>query len=396
MKKFFYNWRFYSFGREQYQQCMNNTFFNNLQNLKQGNLIVAIYAFLYSIIPLLIEKFDFSKVDFISVGVCLLVAVVAMILFFISNYTMQLINVKNSVIYTLITVYYLNLVFFSIYQSIWTNPDKPASVIYAFLVIALLLFINPPQFNFLLTLFASAIFVFFAILKKEYNIWIYDIVHIAIAASISMFFSWQISKLRMGLELSATQLEEERNKYEDQSITDELTRLRNKRDFSGTFQRYLSNFRSSDDFICIAIADIDFFKFYNDHYGHLKGDDCLRTIGAVLNNLKEDLGIYTARVGGEEFAALWFEKDIYHVDTVIKHWIAAIKEKKIPHEKSKVNDFVTMSIGVYISKCGAYRDTKVLYDLADKALYNAKQGGRNSAVINGDNVKEYKISLRDD
>jgi diguanylate cyclase (GGDEF)-like protein len=391
MKKFLYNWKFYSFGREQYQQCMNNTFFNNLQNLKQGNLIVAIFAFLYSVIPLLAEELHFFRI-----GVCLAVAVVAMLIFIISNYVMQQVNVKNHVIYLLITFYYLNLMFFGIYQSIWTNPDKPASVIYSFLVIALLLFINPPQFNFFLTLGASAVFVVFAILKKDYQIWIYDIVNIAIAASVSMFFSWQISKLRMGLELSAAQLEEERNKYEDQSITDELTRLRNKRDFSNTFQRYLSNFRSSDDFICIAIADIDFFKFYNDHYGHLKGDDCLRTIGSVLNNLKDDLGIYTARVGGEEFAALWFEKDVANVDKVINHWIEAIKAQAIPHEKSKVNDFVTMSIGVYISRCGAYRDTKVLYDLADKSLYTAKQGGRNCAVINGDDIKEYKISLKKD
>jgi len=391
MKKFLYNWKFYSFGREQYQQCMNNAFINNLQNLKQGNLIIAIYAVLYAIIPLFAEGLNFFRV-----GVCLLVAFIAMLIYLLSHYVMQQVNVKNHVIYLLITFYYFNLMFFGIYQSIWTNPDKPASVIYAFLVIALLLFINPPQFNFFLTLGASAVFVIFAILKKDFQIWIYDIVHIAIAGSISIFFSWQISKLRMGLELSANQLEEERNKYEDQSITDELTRLRNKRDFSNTFQRYLSNYRSSDDFICIAIADIDFFKFYNDHYGHLKGDDCLRTIGVVLNNLKDDLGIYTARVGGEEFAALWFEKDVANVDKVINHWIEAIKAQAIPHEKSKVNSLVTMSIGVYISKCGAYQDTKILYDLADKALYTAKQGGRNAAIINGDNIKEYKISLKKD
>jgi len=391
MRKFLYNWQFYSFGREQYQQCMNDAFIHNLQNLKLGNVIVAIYAVLYTIIPLIAEGLHFFRV-----GVCLVVAFIAMLIFFISNYIMQQINVKNKVIYLLITFYYLNLMFFGIYQSIWTNPDKPASVIYAFLVIALLLFINPPQFNFILTLSASTVFVIFAVIVKDYHIWIYDIVHIVIAASVSIFFSWQISKLRMGLELSASQLEEERNKYEDQSITDELTRLRNKRDFSNTFQRYLSNYRSSDDFICIAIADIDFFKFYNDHYGHLKGDDCLRSIGGVLNGLKEDLGIYTARVGGEEFAALWFEKDVNNVDSVISRWFSSVKTQKIPHEKSKVNEFVTMSIGVYVSRCGAYQDTKVLYDLADKALYTAKQGGRNCAVVCGDNMKEYKISLKDD
>jgi diguanylate cyclase (GGDEF)-like protein len=391
MRKFLYNWQFYSFGREQYQQCMNNAFVNNLQSLQQGDLLVAVFAVLYIVVPLLAEN-----LNFIGAGVCLVTAFIAMLAYWYANFMMQQINVKNSAIYFLTTLSYSNLMIFGLYQNIFTTPDKPASLIFTFFAIALLLYINPPQFNLILTLGAAVVFIVSTIIVKDSNIWIYDIAHVTIASSLCLFFSWHIAKLRMGLEISASQLEEERNKYEDQSITDELTRLRNKRDFSSTFQRYLSNYRSSDDFICIAIADIDFFKFYNDHYGHLKGDDCLRTIGAVLNSLKDELGVYTARVGGEEFAALWFEKDSAHVSKIINHWIAAIKEKKIPHEKSKVNDFVTMSIGVYISRCGAYHDTKILYDLADKALYTAKQGGRNSAVINGDDVKEYKISLKDD
>jgi diguanylate cyclase (GGDEF)-like protein len=368
---------------------MNSAFINNLQSLRQGNSLVAVFAVFYAVVPVIA-----SDIDFIKIGIFLAVAVVAMIISWLANYVMQLINVKNSVIYTLITLFYSNLIFFGIYQSVWTTPDKPASLIFVFFVIALLLYINPPQFNLILTLSGAAVFIISTIIIKDYNIWIYDIVHVIIAGAISLFFSWQISKLRMGMEISASQLEEERNKYEDQSITDELTRLRNKRDFSSTFQRYISNYRSSDDWLVVAIGDIDFFKLYNDHYGHLKGDDCLRNVGAALNSLKEDMGVYTARVGGEEFAALWFEKDAAHVDAVINHWITAIKSKKIPHEKSKVHDFVSMSIGVYISKCGAYHDTKVLYDLADKALYTAKQGGRNCAVICGDDFKEYKISIK--
>jgi len=388
MRKFLYYWKFYSFGREQYQECMNNAFINNLQSVRQGNTLVAIFAVLYALVPIIAGDLNFFRIGF-----SLATAVIAILISFAANYVMQLINVKNSVIYLLISLFYANVVIFGIYQSVLKSPDKPASMIFIFFVIALLLYINPPQFNLILTLGAMVVFIVSTVFVKDFSSWIYDIAHIIMSGSLSLFFCWQISKLRMGMEISATQLEEERNKYEDQSITDELTRLRNKRDFSSTFQRYLSNYRSSDDFLCIAIADIDFFKFYNDHYGHLKGDDCLRTIGSVLNAIKDDLGVYTARVGGEEFAALWFEKDIAHVDSVLNHWIGLIKEKQIPHEKSKVNDFVTMSIGVYISKCGSYQDTKTLYDLADKALYTAKQGGRNCAIINGDDVKEYKISI---
>jgi diguanylate cyclase (GGDEF)-like protein len=370
---------------------MNNAFINNLQSVRQGNTLVAVFTTLYAFVPIMSGDLNFFRIGF-----SLAIAVVAILISLYANYVMQLINVKNSVIYFLISLFYINLMVFGVYQSVLATPERPASLIFIVFVIALLLYINPPQFNLILTLGSAIVFIIFTIIIKDYNAWIYDVAHVIIAGSLSLFFSWHISKLRMGLEISASQLEEERNKYEDQSITDELTRLRNKRDFSNTFQRYLSNYRSSDDFLCVAIADIDFFKLYNDHYGHLKGDDCLRTIGALLNNLKDDLGVYTARVGGEEFAALWFEKDSSHVDSVITHWISSIKSKKIPHEKSKVNDFVTMSIGIYISRCGAYHDTKVLYDLADKALYTAKQGGRNGAVINGDDIKEYKISLKYD
>jgi diguanylate cyclase (GGDEF)-like protein len=371
---------------------MNNAFINNLQSIRQGNSLVAVFAVFYAIVPVIA-----GDIDFIKIGIFLAVAAIAMLISWYANYIMQLINVKNRVIYFLIALFYANLLLFGSYQSVWINRDKPASLIFVFFVIALLLFINPPQFNLILTLSAAAVFIASSIIiKKEYGIWIYDIVHVIIAGSLSLFFSWQISKLRMGMEISASELEEERNKYEDQSITDELTRLRNKRDFTATFQRYLSNYRSSDDWLVVAIGDIDFFKLYNDHYGHLKGDDCLRTVGAALNSLKEDMGVYTARVGGEEFAALWFEKDSAHVDTVVNYWINVIKTKKIPHEKSKVYDFVSMSIGVYVSKCGAYHDTKVLYDLADKALYTAKQGGRNCAVICGDDFKEYKIAIKDE
>jgi diguanylate cyclase (GGDEF)-like protein len=183
-------------------------------------------------------------------------------------------------------------------------------------------------------------------------------------------------------------LEEERNKYEDQSITDELTQLKNRRDFNQTFRRFLSNYRASDDWLCIALTDIDYFKLYNDHYGHQQGDECLRKIGKAINSS----GVYAARVGGEEFAMLWFEKDPAHADKVIHQLIDTIKNLKIPHEKSKASDYVTMSIGVYIWRCGSYHDMQNLYDLADKALYTAKGSGRNCAIVSGDDIKQYKIT----
>jgi len=367
---------------------MNNIFSNNLLNLRHGNAILAIFACCFAFFPIVFEQ------NILKAGIFLGVAFIAMIISFIANYLMQLLNVKKRVIYILITLFYTNLILFGTYLGVWSNRGGVASIFGVFLVCSLLLFINPPQFNLCLTLGAMVIFNLSSMIFKERTVWFYDIVNTLVAGSLSIYFSWHITKLRMGMELSASNLEEERNKYVDQSITDELTQLRNRRDFNQTFQRYLSNYRTSDDWLCIALADIDFFKFYNDHYGHPKGDDCLRGIGAALNSLSA-LGVYASRVGGEEFALLWFEKDVSHVERIITQWTDTIRALKIPHEKSKVSEYVTMSIGVYVVRCGTFHDTKVLYDLADKALYTAKSSGRNCTIVCGDEVKEYKISHKD-
>jgi diguanylate cyclase (GGDEF)-like protein len=279
-----------------------------------------------------------------------------------------------------------------IYLSVWASPDKPATIFLCFLISALLMFINPPPFNLCLTAGAVIVFIASDIYVKSLENLIFDIVNTIIAGVISLYFTWYIGKLRLGLELSTTMLEDERDSYFDQSIIDELTQLKNRRDFQQTFRRYLSNYRTSDNWLCAAIIDIDFFKLYNDHYGHPGGDECLRAVGRVLNSLKDSHDVYAARVGGEEFSLLWFETEASHADVVISHLQESIKRLKIPHEKSKVSPYVSISMGVFIERCGAPTDTQTMYDMADKALYDAKEGGRNCAVIFGNTIEQYKIT----
>jgi len=149
-----------------------------------------------------------------------------------------------------------------------------------------------------------------------------------------------------------------------------------------TFQRFIVSPRQSDNYLCLAIMDIDFFKHYNDHYGHPKGDECLRNIGKALNSLNESMNIYVSRIGGEEFAMLWFEKDANNAKEVAAKVNQMIRDLNIVHEHSEIAPCVTISIGVHISPCGTIIDKQILYNLADKALYTAKTRGRNCAVVN--------------
>jgi diguanylate cyclase (GGDEF)-like protein len=198
---------------------------------------------------------------------------------------------------------------------------------------------------------------------------------------LGLILGWQNAMMKIHSALNTSDLENERDSFYTLSTIDELTQLKNRRDFMQTFERFLVNYRQSDNFLYIAIMDIDFFKNYNDHYGHPKGDECLRSIGKMLNDLQNSMGVYAARVGGEEFALLWFGKDSANVDSITELISRKLYELNIPHEKSDVAPYITVSIGVHIAECGVSNDIHTLYNLADKALYAAKKKGRNCTVI---------------
>ncbi|MDR0472780.1 MAG: GGDEF domain-containing protein [Treponema sp.] len=387
MPKKLYSWRYYSLGRERYYECLNKIFPNNLLTLRQANTVVAVFAGCFSLLSII-----FEKEDIIKAGICFLAGIIALLLAILAHYKMQTVYINNHFTYILTTVFYANVMIFGIYLSVWSSQDKLATIFLCFMICALLMFINSPLFNLCLTAGAMICFIVSTISLKSFENWILDIVNVLIAGIISLYFNWHISKLRLGLELSAVMLEDERNSYLDQSIIDELTQLRNRRDFQSTFKRYLSNYRTSDNWLCIAIIDIDFFKYYNDHYGHPMGDNCLRAIGRVLNSMKDTHDVYSARVGGEEFALLWFENEVSHIDTVVLWLQELIKGLNIPHEKSSVLPFMSISIGIFMQQCGTSTDPETMYDMADKALYTAKESGRNCAIIYGDTIEQYKIT----
>jgi diguanylate cyclase (GGDEF)-like protein len=368
---------------------MNKIFSDNLNSLRQANNVVAIFAASISLYPLLLEK------DFIKAGFCFLTAFIAFLFSLYMNYKIQtsVTVVSNRFLYIFTSLFFANIMLFGLYLGVFSTPDKLATLFLCFLICALLFFINPPIFNLCLTVCAIVIFSVSTILIKTENYyWAHDIVGVIVAGTIGLYFNWQNTKLRLGLELSTAMLEEERNKYLDQSTIDELTQINNRRDFMQTFKRYLSSYRTNDDWLCVAISDIDFFKNYNDNYGHPQGDECLRSVGAVFRKLNESMGVYVARVGGEEFAMLWFEKDASHVDVVVKKAAELIREMNVLHEFSKVSEYITMSMGVYIERCGASNDVQTLYDLADKALYAAKGSGRNRTVITGREIEQYSVT----
>jgi diguanylate cyclase (GGDEF)-like protein len=162
---------------------------------------------------------------------------------------------------------------------------------------------------------------------------------------------------------------------------DQLTGLNNRRSFDQSVDFYTSVCRHVHQTVCVVMMDVDFFKPYNDFYGHTKGDTVLQSIGKALKELSEEEGIYVARVGGEEFIILWTENRLLEAERVVLKLRQKIIDLKIQHERSSVAPYITASFGLYFMRGGSMDNKEELYNNADVALYKAKGAGRNCVML---------------
>jgi len=129
------------------------------------------------------------------------------------------------------------------------------------------------------------------------------------------------------------------------------------------------------------MCDIDFFKAYNDTYGHATGDQCLRDVALTMSALFSRSGELVARLGGEEFAVLLPGQNKQQALESAERLQALLANQKLPHSASPVSPFITLSIGIAELDDTTMERFDQLLQSADKALYRAKSQGRNRCVI---------------
>lgn len=170
---------------------------------------------------------------------------------------------------------------------------------------------------------------------------------------------------------------------EAQATTDSLTGVRNRRYFDEALAQEWERHTRSRSPLSLLLLDIDLFKKYNDSFGHLAGDDCLREVAQTIRSSVSRPGDLAARYGGDEFAVILPQTD--HAGSLAVAGIVArrLKDKRLPHPASEIGQFVTMSIG-----CSTMVPTRgvlmsEILERADKALYQAKADGRDRFVHSG-------------
>lgn len=171
-------------------------------------------------------------------------------------------------------------------------------------------------------------------------------------------------------------LESSNQRLAQLSSMDELTGLVNRRRFDDALTTEWQRAARSGTPLSLLMVDIDHFKQFNDNYGHVAGDECLRRVAGVLDHCVRRAGELVARYGGEEFVMLLPGADMAHARETAQNCLNMMQKEAIPHIASDSGTYVTFSIGVACLLPDAALDPTIMVNAADAAMYRAKSSGR--------------------
>jgi diguanylate cyclase (GGDEF)-like protein len=170
--------------------------------------------------------------------------------------------------------------------------------------------------------------------------------------------------------------------FKTTSNLDGLTGIANRRRLDQRLETEWTHAKLVKTPLSFLIIDVDYFKEYNDHYGHLSGDECLKKIGRALFEISQEPGYLCARFGGDEFALILSNTDSKQALQIANQCVQAIRELNIGHRYSITSSQVTLSIGVATMIPSESLQVQDLINGADRVLYIAKKEGRNRIVSN--------------
>ncbi|MDR0761229.1 MAG: diguanylate cyclase [Treponema sp.] len=366
---------FSPFTKEALESCREDIIKHNVRSLFIMSLVAAALIGLFSFFPALLERrTDTGAAYLITAAVEFLVGLYA-------SYLFKHEKCEPSAANAGFLIFYVSLMAFGIFLGIIKQPDEYATIVLVLFVGAQILFVIDFMCSLILNLVTVIVFSLFSILFEPFDIWIFNVAGIIIAGLAGMIITRYMYYTLVKGMIATRRLEFERNRFREESIKDELTGLSNRRDYLHAVNFYISVCQHVHQTVCAIMMDVDFFKLYNDYYGHLKGDMVLKAIGKELQALIEEERVFAARVGGEEFIVLWTENRVSEAERVAIKLRQKIIDLRIPHEKSLIASYVTASLGLYILRGGSSDSVADFYNNADAALYEAKRRGRNCIML---------------
>ncbi|WP_320036247.1 diguanylate cyclase [Halarcobacter sp.] len=172
-----------------------------------------------------------------------------------------------------------------------------------------------------------------------------------------------------------------KKKLEDIAIHDDMTGLYNRRYLNEVIEKEIRRIKREESILSLVTIDVDYFKKYNDTYGHPEGDKVLTEVAKILKEHAQRATDYIFRMGGEEFGIIFSDLSIEKSLDFVKDIVKAVEDLKIEHISNETGNYITISAGLIVQSAANLDSFKEMYKLSDEALYKAKENGKNQVVL---------------
>lgn len=366
----FNKWRYLGYSKEILKKCEDAIDKNNMKVLKSASILGVIIWTITSIFYVIIQKYTYSIVSLFYGLLSLTVSLISSKLYKCSKVYSS--NIKNGLIMFCAIITYSFGIFIGTFGA---GNDLAVTVVWQFIFISIIFDMTPMK-N-LIMIPVAIIFIFCSYITKDNIKASYDLINATTAIIIGLYMSWYKTRLRVESIINKFKLKEKNNKLYYLNTIDSLTGLLNRKEiFKILCSLHEECIKDGKKLVCLMM-DVDNFKAYNDYYGHPSGDKLLHQLGKVFNDLCETNEIYIGRIGGEEFLACWKLKENEDPQNMANKIRKSVIALNIPHVKSDASKVVTISQGLFVDIGNKIEEYQTAYILADEALYQAKNRGKN-------------------
>lgn len=364
-------WRYLGHDRETVRRYRTETGMANLRTVRRMCLLTL------GIILLLFVFHGEMMWQTVDIATFLILAAFLLVLYAYITYLLQHASVE-AIRYTRLLIYLISAALYlcGIFASTLLSGDELGVVsVWMFLLVQISFDTTPLQ-NLLTVLPFSVIYLLVSKGIKSQEHWELDVIYTQLSIMVGLFISYHQSKLALENIIAQSNLQKANFALYHTATTDELTGLMNRRMLFDRYDAILSDCVINQSSMACVVLDIDDYKQFNDSYGHPEGDALLRSIGGVFRKYSSTQNIEIGRIGGEEFLAVWQEKEVHRCESVAEDLRHAIESMAIPHAGALDHDRVTVSVGLCLLPAAVAQGA---YLYADKALYRAKDAGKNCA-----------------
>ncbi len=374
MSNLFQKWRCLGFDPEKLYDYSEKMIATNLSMMKNISLLMSLLLFFGALYPLLYQH------SIVHAMLYLVQSLLSLGFFFLGDHLQQRTETAQKTSRRCVVLFMHTISAFGIYHSVISNPHMISVLFFICILCLQFAFILSPMTNMLSIFVDCVVFCILSFVVKGIDLAILDFLNCVVTFIVSSAIGWQIARLRVNQLQAETELSLLNHHLYELSTTDSLTGLHNRRRFTEEAARRIVEHAPDETYIATLVCDIDFFKQYNDFYGHDQGDIALQSVAKRLMGFRDNYDILLCRWGGEEFMALFLTHTPEKAHQIASLMCNAVYDLHLDNEPSAVSPYLTMSVGLYIVPSDDIQDWNELYRKADEALYLAKKSGRNRVI----------------